>query len=146
MDFSWLTPKFARIEPLLYTLMVLSNQLQLSSVDSKDSTFLQNAVRDVYLHDSYRADDLDSYKRLFLQCCEIVNLSLDSELDDVDLLCTLRQMRPRRLALSVPPFASRWPSVGFIDPLFLFVTHLDFFQGSADEDPSEWRVWPRFSA
>ncbi|KAF8175242.1 hypothetical protein K438DRAFT_1771196 [Mycena galopus ATCC 62051] len=55
-------------------------------------------------------------------------------------------MHPQKLALTVPSLLSTRGPKGFKGPLFLFVTHLDLFQGSANEDQSDWQNWSGVAA
>ncbi|KAJ6629666.1 hypothetical protein B0H10DRAFT_1986230 [Mycena sp. CBHHK59/15] len=133
------------IEPLLYKVIVAStreNFPPLSALESKTPTFLENAVQNVYVHDSEEMYEYDVLNKLFPNCSHIVNLSVDSGLENLDLLGILDKVHLQKLALSVPSWVSRWHLAGFNHPIFLSVTHLDLWQeGPADEDQSDWRNW-----
>ncbi|KAK7038206.1 hypothetical protein R3P38DRAFT_540044 [Favolaschia claudopus] len=119
----------AWIEPLLYRIMVISSKADYdwldSVIQSKQSSYLRNAVRHVYL--SQMSTKQQAYKDFLMTISEVVNLLLDQELD-LDLLPALDQMNLRKLDINVPPSPSEWARLILTRPLLTSVTHLSLYQ------------------
>ncbi|KAJ7855606.1 hypothetical protein B0H14DRAFT_2754447 [Mycena olivaceomarginata] len=127
------------LEPLLYRVVDLSHEPQLLAAESKDPTFLQHAVRNVHASFENRPDAISRYNKLLWKCPGIINLSVDFNLDDIGA-GALREMRLKKLAVTVPSVISTWYLAGCTDALFKSITHLDLFQGPR-KAKSEWRHW-----
>ncbi|KAJ7852650.1 hypothetical protein B0H14DRAFT_2759705, partial [Mycena olivaceomarginata] len=138
-----------RIEPLLYKVMNLTDDCQLSATESKEPAFLQRAVRDVYAVDytclNYGGEDeIKKHANLFLKCFGTTNVVMafaEFEFDDLDLLSAVRNMRLQRLSITVPSGVLTWKLAGFPRPLFLSLTHLDIYQEEEKPDQPDWRHW-----
>ncbi|KAJ7029358.1 hypothetical protein C8F04DRAFT_1116694 [Mycena alexandri] len=134
------------VEPLLYAALHISkaNDSILAVLRSKPATFLQNAVRHVFLH--HTADTKEVNQEVLSTCSGIINLVIDRGFD-LDLLPILDTMHLRRLDLYVPPIGSQWAHSILKHPLFFSITHLSFYQNHNDDpEPSKWDDWSQLAA
>ncbi|KAJ7766668.1 hypothetical protein B0H16DRAFT_1522173 [Mycena metata] len=134
------------VQPLLYSALHISkpNDPILAVLRSKPASFLQNAVRHVFLLND--PDMKDVNQEVLTICSGIVNLVIDREFDR-DLLPILDTMHLRSLDLYIPPMGSLWAHSTLKHPLFFSITHLSFYQNHADgPEPSKWDNWSRLAA
>ncbi|KAF8184032.1 hypothetical protein K438DRAFT_2020405 [Mycena galopus ATCC 62051] len=129
------------IESLPHTVLDLSNEPQLCAIETKAPTFLQKAVRNVYVEGVDDATIITRYEKLLSKCSRIINISLNFDhLDDFNLR-SLDQSRIQKVAIPVPSVVATWKLAGFKDPNFRYTTHLDLFQAYGAGDQSDWGPW-----
>ncbi|KAF7346762.1 hypothetical protein MSAN_01814700 [Mycena sanguinolenta] len=89
---------------------------------------------------------MNEYKKLLKTCAGSVNISIGGEID-LDFLRALYEMRPRRLAFTVPNMFFTCDLGGFIHPLFESVTHLDLYHGSRlPANQFNWETWSELAS
>ncbi|KAJ7185036.1 hypothetical protein C8R46DRAFT_470300 [Mycena filopes] len=131
---------FVWLEPLLYRVVVIPSDAApiLRPVQSKPATFLQRAVRYLFI-----TPDMEDTLKIIIGCSNIVGLLIDGTLRP-DVLDVLDHMAVRRLNFTLPAALSEWAPVTFTRPAFLFLTHLELYQGDDDDEP-EVVTWSHFS-
>ncbi|KAJ7452883.1 hypothetical protein FB451DRAFT_1282326 [Mycena latifolia] len=111
------------LEPLLYSVLEIRHSddtlsIVESVINSRRASFLQNAVRHVFLW--VKPERSTREQNLLWHCSGITDLYIAGNLNP-EFLPALSKMRLRKLALDLP-----FPSSLRVDhPLFLSVTHLD---------------------
>ncbi|KAJ6454208.1 hypothetical protein C8R45DRAFT_628722 [Mycena sanguinolenta] len=131
------------IEPLLYRVAIISGPSRfthwLKLVKSK-APLLRIGVRHILIQ-IYPSGPMNDYKNLLTTCTGSINISIGGEID-LDFLRGLSEMRPRRLAFTVPGMFFTCGLDGFKHPLFESVTHLDLYCGSAlAANGLNWETW-----
>ncbi|KAJ6564086.1 hypothetical protein B0H19DRAFT_1140309 [Mycena capillaripes] len=129
------------IEPLLYRVLIIADYDEdlISAAKAKLATFLQSAVRHVFLDKSLKI--WETQKSLLSKCTGAIDLYMDGTFEP-DLLPLLDETHLRRLSFSVLQAPPAWDHSILHHPLFLSVTHLELFQESWDmpQRPS-WSDW-----
>ncbi|KAJ6454204.1 hypothetical protein C8R45DRAFT_1038351, partial [Mycena sanguinolenta] len=137
------------IEPLLYRVAVISS-LSLSThwltlLESKAS-LLRIGVRHILIQTYHASGSMNEYRNLLTACTESINISIGGEID-LNFLRGLYEMRPRRLAFTVPDMFFTCGLGGFNHPLFESVTHLDLYHGSELEaNGLIWETWSNLAS
>ncbi|KAJ7185027.1 hypothetical protein C8R46DRAFT_470254 [Mycena filopes] len=128
---------FVWVEPLLYRVVIIPSNTApiLHPVRSKPSTFLQMAVRHLFIG--------PSKKDIIRSCSNTVSLFIDGRLN-TNLLDVLDQTHLQRLHFTLPRSLAGWASATLTRPAFLSLTHLELYQDDEDDDLEDV-TWSQFS-
>ncbi|KAJ7206474.1 hypothetical protein GGX14DRAFT_568025 [Mycena pura] len=130
------------IEPLLYRVLSLnrspSTDAQFAAASSKTISFLQNAVRHVFIPGVSKPAGT---KALLAKCPGVANLMLLRLFRDV--VEAIQHLRPAKLSFFDPPHEFPGLLLTFDHPLFMNVTHLDIFHVYLDDEELKcaWGKW-----
>lgn len=137
-----------RIEPLLYRVLTINDESVslIFAADAKPATFIQNAVRHVFLGILRGRPTWETKKKLFSKCSKAINVLMDGQIDS-DLYLLLDIMHPQKLSICLPAFPLEWDHSTLSRPFFLSVTHLELFQPNSDElELPIWDDWSRLAS